>query len=97
MVDLLTLTLAMVILFGTTVSTLSFAVRGKEQAQRYNANPMSFVVFYSLIGFLVGGVIVTVIFILAQGMVKANLREKVCYYFVGGNVQYCSKYQNSSS
>lgn len=96
MVDLLTLVLAMIILFGPTVSMLSFALRGKEQAQRHNANPMPFVVVYSFIGFLVGGVIVTVIFILAQGMIKANLKEKVCYYFVGGNVQYCSKYQQSS-
>lgn len=98
MYDILTLVLAVIVIFGPAVSMVSYGLRGYHQAQQRQAHPMPFVMFYSLFGMIIGGVITTIIFILAEGTVGSkniSLKQHVCKYITGGdpNNSYCSKYQ----
>lgn len=104
MYDVLTLALAVVVFFGPLISTISFGVRGYQQAQQRNAHPMPFILFYSLLGLIVGGVFTTIILILAEGTIGSrnfSLKEKICSYYTGnnnaGSNDPCSKYRTSST
>lgn len=97
MFDILTLSLAVVVFFGPLVSAISFGVRGYQQANQRGTNPMPFIMFYSLLGIIIGGVIVTIILILTEGIIlnkNVSLKERICLYYTGGidNNNVCSKY-----
>lgn len=106
MYDILTLALAIVVFFGPLISTISFGVRGYQQAMQRNAHPMPFILFYALLGIIVGGVITSIILILSEGTIgssRVSLKEKICLYYTGGTgasgqgQNVCSKYSNRTN